>query len=979
MQHLKTFAQIRVGDLLVYENITGLNSGKLSAICPSADGYLWIGSESGLVRFDGYRYERMKMGEGESADSEVTDILQDSNNHVWIANANGIVRYRLSTGKFHSYKNLWKAENNKNPVNRILVLPNKELWFATGGMGLAKYNQVTDNFSFYQPVQQTASSRANDIIDLVQDKKQPHLLWLISRTQLFSFDTRANKFTVIATGNFILAELQCIEYDEDGLWLGTRGQGMYYYNITQRSCSFVPVKIQGTEVNRIQHLDVLKNSDSTVLLACAEFGLLSYHKKSKQFSFTGPAFRYDSTQKNSYSFQRLAHYPATGLFVSMEGAYLQKHPAYIRLNKVLAAAPPPHTRPMRVNAAIEDRPTNQFLLACNDAAPAVYVDRSLQWAQPLYLPQHSNATAMKDVVGDRLGVSWMLGNDGLLYKVSGNQLLLYPNKKWKGKATFIEADEKGDLLLFTDSAMYRWNLFTDETPRTSSRLPDGLVVTDVKTDGLGNCWIAGKNGLYLFDKRANKFVSIPLFRNTGIVGIAIGGQQKLWIHETGGGIGFYHHAGNSYQPLPKIVGYPGGSIHKIQSTADSLLLAATTEGLFCYNTNTGSWKQFNKLDGLFQSNLNNGMVALPDGVVFLNNFYHFHAFRLQEADMPLQQMRVAVVAFFVNGKQQPIEMSRNSIYETSLSYNQNTIQINFAAMNWLYPLRTTYQYRVHQTSHAGNWQPITNPSLQLAPLQPGTYTIELRAIAVNGVSSAITTVTIAIQAPFWKTSWFWLLLFLIIISALVLLFRLRLKRLRQTAEMRNSISRNLHDEIGSTLTSISILSTVSQTALENEPSKAKEMMGQIALQSKSIQQNMSDIVWAIRADNDRIEDLISRIREYIGQTLEPKQIKNVFEVDEEALQLTLPMQHRKELLLICKEAIHNILKHAGADVVRIHLCREKKDIQLIIADNGQWKAKETNTGTGLQSLQHRASSLGGVVKVNGSETGTTVTVVIPMP
>jgi signal transduction histidine kinase len=198
-------------------------------------------------------------------------------------------------------------------------------------------------------------------------------------------------------------------------------------------------------------------------------------------------------------------------------------------------------------------------------------------------------------------------------------------------------------------------------------------------------------------------------------------------------------------------------------------------------------------------------------------------------------------------------------------------------------------------------------------------------------------------------------------------------------QVRNRISKDLHDEIGSTLTSINILSNVSLAAVDANPGQTKQMLGDISQQSKTVQQNMSDIVWAIRPDNDRVENLAARMREYVGQTLEPQQIQTRLEVNDAALNQYLPMEHRKELLLIYKEAVNNIVKHAGATAVALKLDVQDGNVVMSIKDNGIWKGSPSSSGTGTYSMQQRAAGLGGKVTITGNGHGTEVNLVLPLP
>ncbi len=167
--------------------------------------------------------------------------------------------------------------------------------------------------------------------------------------------------------------------------------------------------------------------------------------------------------------------------------------------------------------------------------------------------------------------------------------------------------------------------------------------------------------------------------------------------------------------------------------------------------------------------------------------------------------------------------------------------------------------------------------------------------------------------------------------------------------------------------------------MDRDPAKAKEMLHTISGQSKQVQQNMSDIVWAIRPDNDKIDNLITRMREYIGQTFEPQGITTRLQVDDSILETSLPMDYRKEVLLIYKEAMNNVLKHANASHVDITLTKDTKILNLTIKDNGHWKHNPHATGTGSQSMRERAAHIGGNVEVLEMNPGTMVSLAAPIP
>jgi signal transduction histidine kinase len=162
------------------------------------------------------------------------------------------------------------------------------------------------------------------------------------------------------------------------------------------------------------------------------------------------------------------------------------------------------------------------------------------------------------------------------------------------------------------------------------------------------------------------------------------------------------------------------------------------------------------------------------------------------------------------------------------------------------------------------------------------------------------------------------------------IYKYRINQLKKLLAIRTKISRDLHDEIGSTLTSINILSKVSQNNLEKDKFKASELLQKITDQSADMQQSMSDIVWSIRPDNDKMENLVIRMREYLGQTAEARNMQVQFSVDEKVLNETLSMQRRQHIFLIFKEAVNNAVKYSEGKTVSVFLGRENGHIRLSV-------------------------------------------------
>ncbi|HEY2727839.1 MAG TPA: ATP-binding protein, partial [Parafilimonas sp.] len=178
--------------------------------------------------------------------------------------------------------------------------------------------------------------------------------------------------------------------------------------------------------------------------------------------------------------------------------------------------------------------------------------------------------------------------------------------------------------------------------------------------------------------------------------------------------------------------------------------------------------------------------------------------------------------------------------------------------------------------------------------------------------------------------------------------------------IRDKIAIDLHDDIGSTLSSISILS---ELAKQNS-SNAVPYIENISKNTALMQENMSDIVWAINPKNDRFVNIIQYMSQFAEEVLETKNIEVNFNSDESLSSLMLPMDKRKNFYLFFKEAVNNCAKYSMASYVDILISCKEQHINLIIADNGKGFNTLLNyKGNGMLTMKKRAEELCGQVKI----------------
>jgi signal transduction histidine kinase len=226
-----------------------------------------------------------------------------------------------------------------------------------------------------------------------------------------------------------------------------------------------------------------------------------------------------------------------------------------------------------------------------------------------------------------------------------------------------------------------------------------------------------------------------------------------------------------------------------------------------------------------------------------------------------------------------------------------------------------------------------------------------------------------------------LAILLLIVTGGWLSNRNKLKQLQISQELRNKIAADLHDEIGSTLSSISLLSGITEENLrKNESEKAGKMIHRIQQDSRQVMESMDDIIWTVNPKNDSLSRIILRLKEFAMPLAESKDMKLDFQGFNMIDSTTLSMEIRRNIYLICKEAINNLLKYSKASEGIINFQIEGKSLVVKIIDNGiGFDTTSINSRNGLRNMQERAKELGAEFTLNSVQgQGTSLFLKVPI-
>ncbi|MBC8152711.1 MAG: tetratricopeptide repeat protein [Bacteroidetes bacterium] len=213
-----------------------------------------------------------------------------------------------------------------------------------------------------------------------------------------------------------------------------------------------------------------------------------------------------------------------------------------------------------------------------------------------------------------------------------------------------------------------------------------------------------------------------------------------------------------------------------------------------------------------------------------------------------------------------------------------------------------------------------------------------------------------------------LLLLLGVAVSAWLLNRARLRRLQEAQTLRQQIAHDLHDEVGSTLSSISLLSgMVNGLIAQNRPESVERAIQKINTDARQILEAVDEIIWTINPGNDSLYRIALRLQEYAQPLMESKNIRFTFETDAALADLPVSMDVRRNLYLIGKEAINNLVKYSEATQATVRFEHRKDQLSVLIEDNGRgFDPARPNLRTGQTSMQQRAKAMGGTLTVRSA-------------
>lgn len=605
------------------------------------------------------------------------------------------------------------------------------------------------------------------------------------------------------------------------------------------------------------------------------------------------------------------------------------------------------------------------------------------------------------VLKDHTGDWWVTTNEGLFRfpqvnrfeeLASVNPMAAYT--KQEGLAgndvTRIFEDARGDIWVGTFApdreVLSRWERATGKITRYSDA--DGLPVLNSASayceDGAGNLWIGFRDdGVARYkDGQFAQFTKNEGVPEGVIYDIHLDKAKRLWITSLGNPGGLLR-TDNPDAPRPDFRTYTtadglaSGRIFCVTEDALGRIYIGTSRGVDRLDPQTNEVKNYTAADGLFTGDI---LTAATDrnGYVWVGTRQGL--LRLTpESGLPTLPPPIMISGLQVAGTTYDISpFGQFEITGLEFGPGENQLQIDFLGLSFSTGGALRFQYKIEGA--AQDWSTPTEQHTVNASLQPGTYRFLVRAVTTDGVMSLQpASISFTILRPIWQRWWFVTLVILLMAYLTYVFYRYRVSRLVELERVRTRIATDLHDDIGSSLSQVSVLSEVIGRRVGGNPDVA-EPLSMIAGLSRDLADSMNDIVWAINPARDHLSDLSHRMRRFASDVFTARDLKFSFEAPNEHQDVRMGADMRREVFLIFKESVNNVVRHSQCTEANIEFTIKDGWLRLVIKDNGKgFLVDSDKDGNGLTSMQRRAQKLDGVLRIFSEKgIGTTVTLRAPL-
>ncbi|MBA4407490.1 histidine kinase [bacterium] len=1023
------FRQIKVED--------GLSQSSVNCMLQDRKGFLWFGTANGLNRYDGYNfsvYVNDPLDTTTISDNGILSLFEDNDGFIWIGTAGGILnKYDRKKGTFIRYYFTDAIQTDEDPDekyfdfplpysrinnNSITVITQDEkgfFWIGTWGKGLVKYDASNNKFEFFHHTKKQSSGfHSNRVKAILPDENGN--IWVGTlgggifklsssgdQTRIQNYLNNSNAYSL--SDNKVLSLFK----DRGGdLWIGTYNGGLN--RLGKQFLEEEPSKARFERFVNIPNKNSLSNNivtaimqDRNGMLWIGTFGggVNRLNLSNKIFTVLKNDPQIQTTVSKNDILSLMEDRSGT-LWV---GTHLGKGLSILEHNTIKFRQ---ISRDIHgVNGLNDDvvwslyEDDNSVLWIGTYNGGLNKFDRKTgKYTYYRFDPANPNSISdnhIRSIADDGNGNLWIGTYGGGLNKFNKSTglatrysfLFNDSTKRGSNQVQAILIDRSKNLWVGTfggglnkiDSADLRTNRIRFERFEHDENNPFSINdnrVYSITEDSDGILWIGTfGGGINKFDPQTKRFISYKniagdesSISDNRVMTIYKDNFSNLWVGSYGGGLQKFDRRTEKFTRYNRKKLMNSSVVYGILEDNNKNLWMSTDNGLFKFSLTTEFFTQYDIHDGLQSLEFSGGAYFNSrKGEMFfggINGFNYFHPDSVKD-NLFVPPIVISSVKIFndpVLGETESLE----------LSYAQNFFSFEFAALDFTNPLDNQYAYILEGFDPDWHYVDSRRRVANYANLLPGEYIFRVRGSNNDGAwNNTGTKIYIRILPPIWRRWWFITSSFLLVAFLVVYLTTIRLRSLLAIEKLKGKLAADLHDNVGSGLTEISILSElISQKIKEISPDSSKNL-NVISDKARHLIDSMSDIVWMVNPHRDSFYHLILRLKDTYSDLLYSAGISFKTSNLEKLSSLKLPMEYKQNLYLIFKEGINNAIKHSKCKKIFLEASLNKDILELVLKDDGTgFDKQKSGLGNGIVNMKNRASIIGCNLIVDSSSEGTTI-------
>jgi len=991
----------------------GLSQSVVLDIVQDSKGFIWIATQDGLNRFDGYEFKIYKNNPNDSnsiSENWINVLHLDAEECLWLGTEyGGLNKLDLKTGKITRFIS---DSTNLNTIPHNTIRDIKEdvegnLWIGTWGGGISIYNKIENSFTNYKNDPENVNSLSSNFVRAICIT-QNGPIWIGTGDGLNKFNKTNNSFERFyhdenkdssLTENFIVS---IYEDKNQRIWIGTR-KGLNYFNPAINEIYRLvndpgnPNSFPGNIV-----LNTFQDKDSTYWIATYLHGIVKF-KFSENFSnLPYEIFRNEDTNPKSISgnYVRKIYQDRGGtMWAGTWGAGLNKfNPLPQKFKHIKAdkkqtvSLSYPYVRSFMV-----DKDSNIWVGTHGkgiDVFNKNFTSKENRNLAKIDLSGLSENTVFsmhedKDIV-------WIATDDGLYKynvsqkrtsKISFDEKIYSPtNRKLRIKQIL---PFKSHLLFATQSGIGIYSPEDNKFQYNNDISKMGKNILDKQVnfmifDKQENLWVATAfDGLYkmTFDKDEKNIIPLDIqlyisgdaendISDNKINHICIAKNGIVWIGTNQGLNRLDPETGEITFYLEED-GLANNLIYGILEDNYGSLWISTNNGLSKSYIENGKriFRNYTKRDGLQSNEFNQASCyKSTDGTLFFGGINGFNYFKPEEINDNMNEPQIEITKIKVIDKEIDLRKLENNTLE--VTYFQNILSFTFAALEFTDPVRNQYKYLLEgfheEWIDAGNFRYAT-----FTNLDPGAYKLKVIASNNDGVwVNEPAVLSIVVTPPFYRTYWFYALVALTVGFVIYRFYYLKIQKRHEMNMLRLKIAKDLHDDVGASLSQISL--NADMINYENELDKIKGRSELIRTKSSEMINTMNDVIWSIDSRKDNLNSLIERLKSMASQFVTSKEMSLNFREKLSNPNKKLDVNLRQNIFLIVKEAVNNSVKYSGGNKIDLNIYESGEKLKIIISDDGCGiEELDFDKGSGLKNMKSRAMEIGGQINFR-SDNGLTV-------